>query len=60
MSPTWRPVTDGDTMTVHVVALKAEESAAAAVEGAAAVAEPEVAKKGKTDEKDDKDKKDKK
>lgn len=44
-STTWRPVTDGETMIVHVVALKAEEAAAAAV----AVAEPEVAKKGKTD-----------
>lgn len=39
----WRAVTDGDTMIVHVVSLKAEESAAAAA------TEPEVAKKGKTD-----------
>jgi hypothetical protein len=37
---------------------KAEEAAAAtAVEGAAAVPEPEVAKKGKTDKDDEKDKK---
>ncbi|MEQ1760364.1 MAG: 50S ribosomal protein L25 [Vicinamibacterales bacterium] len=56
----WKAVTEGETMLVHIVLPKAEESAAAAVEGAAAVAEPEVAKKGKTDEKDDKDKKDKK
>jgi len=61
----WKPVTDGDTMLVHVVMPKAEESAAAAAEGAAPVAgattEPEVIKKGKTDqEEDEKDKKDKK
>jgi large subunit ribosomal protein L25 len=56
----WKAVTEGETMLVHIVLPKAEESAAATVEGAAAVAEPEVAKKGKTDEKDDKDKKDKK
>jgi large subunit ribosomal protein L25 len=61
----WKAVTDGDTMLVHVIMPKAEESAAAAVtEGAAAAAaEPEVAKKGKTDKDDDaadKDKKDKK
>jgi large subunit ribosomal protein L25 len=45
----WKPVTEPETMLVHVVTPKAEEAAAAA-EGAAA--EPEVAKKGK----DDKDK----
>ena len=58
----WKPVTDGDTMIVHVVMPKAEESAAAATaaEGAApaAAAEPEVIKKGKTEE--DGEKKDKK
>ena len=44
----WKPMTDGDTMIVHVVALKVEEpepEAAAAVPAAAA--EPEVIKKGK-------------
>jgi large subunit ribosomal protein L25 len=60
----WTLITDGDTMLVHVVMPKAEESAAAAVEGAAPAAagsEPEVIKKGKTDKEDDeKDKKDKK
>jgi large subunit ribosomal protein L25 len=59
----WKPVTDGDTMLVHVVMPKAEESAqAAAVEGAApaAGAEPEVIKKGKTDKEEEGDKKDKK
>jgi large subunit ribosomal protein L25 len=57
----WKAVTDGETMLVHVVMPKAEESAAttAAAEGvaapaAAADAEPEVIKKGKTEEKDEK------
>src|SRR5678816_345028 len=40
-NPKWKPVTDGDTMLVHVVMPKAEESAATA-EAAAAPAEPEV------------------
>jgi len=51
-NPKWTPVTEPDTMLVHIILAKAEESAAAA-EGAAA-AEPEVAKKGKADEKDEK------
>lgn len=50
----WKAVTAGETMIVHVVMPKAEESAAAAtaeaVAGAPAAAEPEVIKKGKTDE----------
>jgi large subunit ribosomal protein L25 len=60
--PKWKAVTDGETMIVHVVMPKAEESAAAAetaaAEGAApaAAAEPEVIKKGK-EEKEDKEKK---
>ncbi|MCC7123209.1 MAG: 50S ribosomal protein L25 [Acidobacteria bacterium] len=49
---TWTPVTDPDTMLVHVVALKAAEAAAEA--GPAAAAEPEVAKKGKTDKPEEK------
>ena len=57
-SDKWKAVTDGDAMLVHVVMPKAEESAAATTEGAAAApataAEPEVAKKGKTEEKDEK------
>ena len=62
----WKPVTDGDTMLVHVVMPKAEESATAAAEAApaaAATSEPEVIKKGKGDKEEeggDKDKKDKK
>ncbi len=51
----WKPVTEPETMLVHVVTPKAEESAAAA-EGAAA-AEPEVAKKGKDDKAKAEDKK---
>ena len=60
--PKWKSMTDGETMIVHVVMPKAEESAAAAetaaAEGAApaAAAEPEVIKKGK-DEKEEKEKK---
>ena len=52
----WTPVTDGDTMLVHVVLPKAEESATAAAETAAPAAgtEPEVIKKGKADEADEK------
>jgi large subunit ribosomal protein L25 len=57
--PKWKPVTDGETMLVHVVVPKAEESAAAATTEAApaAAAEPEVIKKGKTDEKEEEKKK---
>jgi len=60
-SAKWKAVTDGETMLVHVVMPKAEESATttAAAEGAAApaaagTAEPEVIKKGKTEEKEEK------
>ena len=55
--PKWKAVSDGDTMLVHVVMPKVEEEPAAAP---AAPAEPEVIKKGKTDEKLEEDKKDKK
>ena len=55
----WTPVSDPDTLIVHVIAAKVEEAPA---EGAAATAEPEVLKKGKGDEEkaDAKDAKDKK
>jgi large subunit ribosomal protein L25 len=64
-NPKWKAITDGDTMLVHVVMPKVEEEPAAATtaaaEGAAPVAaEPEVIKKGKTDEKEDKEDKGKK
>jgi len=49
----WKPVSEPDTMIVHVVALKAEEAPAAAEAAPAAPAEPEVIKKGKTDEKEE-------
>jgi large subunit ribosomal protein L25 len=61
VDPKWKPITEGDTMLVHVVMPKAEESATAAATDAAAApvatAEPEVIKKGKTDEKDEEKKK---
>jgi large subunit ribosomal protein L25 len=58
VNPKWKPVTDGDTMLVHVVMPKAEESAQATAEEAApAAAEPEVIKKGKADEEKEKEKK---
>jgi large subunit ribosomal protein L25 len=56
----WKPVTDGETMLVHIVMPKAEESATAAADAAAApaaTAEPEVIKKGKADEKEEEKKK---
>jgi large subunit ribosomal protein L25 len=48
----WKPLTDAETMIVHVVPLRAEEPAPAAADVAAvaaAPAEPEVIKKGKTE-----------
>jgi len=52
---TWVPLSDNDLMLVHVVSAKAVETPAEGT--AAAAAEPEVAKKGKTDKPaDDKDK----
>ena len=56
---TWVPLSDNDLMLVHVVSAKvvAEPAADAAVAAPGAAAEPEVAKKGKTDKPaDDKDK----
>jgi large subunit ribosomal protein L25 len=56
---TWKPISDPDTLLVHVVPPRAEEpapgEAAAAIPGAAA-AEPEVIKKGKTDKEEEKEK----
>ena len=51
-SPKWRSLTDVDTMLVHVILAKAEESAVAAgaTEPVTGTAEPEVVKKGKKDE----------
>jgi large subunit ribosomal protein L25 len=48
----WTPISDPDTMLVHVVTIKVEEAPAAeaaVVAPGAATAEPEVIKKGKTD-----------
>ena len=54
-SDKWKAVSDGETMLVHIVMPKAEESATATTEVAAAptTAEPEVIKKGK-EEKEEK------
>jgi large subunit ribosomal protein L25 len=49
--PRWTALSESDTMLVHIVMPKAEESAAATAE-VAAVPEPEVAKKGKGEEKE--------
>src|SRR4051812_38661316 len=52
----WKPTSEGDMMIVHVVTLKVEEEAPAAdavAAGAAAPAEPEVIKKGKTDKEEE-------
>jgi large subunit ribosomal protein L25 len=52
----WTPVSEPDTMIVHVVTLKAEEEpvAADAAAAPAAPAEPEVIKKGKTEKEEEK------
>jgi large subunit ribosomal protein L25 len=57
----WTPVSEPDTMIVHVVPPKAEEpeptaEAAAAAAAPAAPAEPEVIKKGKADKEKDEEK----
>ncbi|HSC26491.1 MAG TPA: 50S ribosomal protein L25 [Vicinamibacterales bacterium] len=46
----WTPVSEPDMMIVHVVPLKAEEVPAAPEAAPAAPAEPEVIKKGKTEQ----------
>jgi large subunit ribosomal protein L25 len=50
--PKWTPITDGDSMLVHVIMPKAEEAPATpeAAAAPAAPAEPEVIKKGKKEE----------
>lgn len=49
-NPKWTPVTDVDTMLVHVILAKAEEAAPAAAGAVTGGSEPEVMKKGKKDE----------
>jgi large subunit ribosomal protein L25 len=53
----WTPVSEGDTMIVHVVALKAEEPAPGAEVAPGTAAEPEVIKKGKTEKEEEEKKK---
>jgi large subunit ribosomal protein L25 len=57
----WTPISDADTMIVHVVTLKVEEEAPAAETAAVAAtpatpAEPEVIKKGKADKEKEEEK----
>jgi large subunit ribosomal protein L25 len=51
--PRWKPVSEPDTMIVHVVPPKMEETAAPAAEAPAAPAEPEVIKKGKAEKEEE-------
>ena len=65
VDPKWKPLSEAETMLVHIVPPKVEEAATETDEAAAGTPEPEVAKKGKTDKEEepgakDKDKKDKK
>jgi large subunit ribosomal protein L25 len=54
----WTPVSEPDTMLVHVVPMRVEEAPVADVAVApVAAAEPEVIKKGKTDKDEEKEKK---
>jgi large subunit ribosomal protein L25 len=56
VGPNWKPITEPETMIVHVVTIKAEEVAAtepAAATAAATGAEPEVIKKGKTEKEEE-------
>jgi large subunit ribosomal protein L25 len=51
----WKPMTDPDTLIVHVVPLRAEEpTPAEAAAAVAPVAEPEVIKKGKPEKEEEK------
>jgi large subunit ribosomal protein L25 len=50
----WRPVSDLDTLLVHVIPIRVAEEPAAEAATATTPAEPEVAKKGKTDKDEDK------
>jgi large subunit ribosomal protein L25 len=61
-SPKWRPVSEPDTMLVHVIMPKAEEAPAPAEAAAPAAspAEPEVIKKGKKEEAEEEKEKEKK
>jgi large subunit ribosomal protein L25 len=57
----WTPVSEPETMLVHVVPMRVEEVAVTdAAAAPVAAAEPEVIKKGKTEKEDEKDKKEKK
>jgi large subunit ribosomal protein L25 len=55
----WVPISEPETMLVHVVPMRVEEAPAAtdAAVAPVAAAEPEVIKKGKTDKDEEKEKK---
>jgi large subunit ribosomal protein L25 len=59
VNPKWKALNEPETMLVHIVMPKAEESAASEAEAAAApvAAEPEVIKKGKTEKEGEEPKK---
>lgn len=57
-NPKWKALSEPETMLVHIILPKAEEAATADADAAtAAAAEPEVAKKGKTDKEGEEPKK---
>jgi large subunit ribosomal protein L25 len=59
-NPNWKALSEPETMLVHIILPKAEEAATADADAAAApTAEPEVAKKGKTDKEGEEPKKEK-
>jgi large subunit ribosomal protein L25 len=61
IDPKWKPLTEPDTMLLHIIMPKAEEvpAPAEAVAAAATPAEPEVIKKGKKEEEEEKEEKEK-
>ncbi len=60
IDPKWTPLTEPDTMLLHIIMPKAEEvPAPAEAVAAAAPAEPEVIKKGKKEEEEEKEEKEK-
>jgi large subunit ribosomal protein L25 len=52
----WKPISDPDTLLVHVVPARAEEATADAAATPGTAAEPEVIKKGKPEKEDEKEK----
>ena len=59
VDPKWKPLSEAETMLVHIVLPKVEEAATETDEASAGTPEPEVAKKGKTDKEEESGAKDK-